>query len=97
MISGKKRAIVKKSIAKKKKTPPTAQQLAQRKQKQSVRRLFETLGFNRVKVDGLEFKFRTRTGELDDVFLYKNVIVIAEYTVGEAASAHVSKKSMLSA
>jgi DGQHR domain-containing protein len=85
----------KKAAGKKKKTPLTVQQLAQRRQKQSVRRLLDVLGFARVKVDGLEFKFRTRTGELDDVFVFENVIVVAEYTVGQATTAHVSKKSVL--
>jgi DGQHR domain-containing protein len=95
MIKKAKSVGVKKRKSLKKRVPPTQQQLAQRKQKQSVRKLYETLGFTRVKVDGREFKFKTRTGELDDLFFFENVVVLVEYTVGQATTSHVTKKSLL--
>lgn len=69
--------------------------LAQRKQQRIVRKFFERLDFKRIKSDGIELKFRGRTGELDDIFVYENIIVVAEYTVGQASSSHVAKKSIL--
>lgn len=80
---------------KKKQTILTPQQLEQRKQKRDVRRLFQRVGFQRLLTVGKEFKFKKRTGELDDVFAYENVLVLAEYTVGSNSTTHILKKKVL--
>ncbi|HEX7803888.1 MAG TPA: DGQHR domain-containing protein [Pseudoxanthomonas sp.] len=72
-----------------------AQFKAKRKQKFSVRSLFGRLGFKRIKSDGTEFVFDGRTGEVDDIFLYENIVVLAEYTISNDPGTHVSKKSIL--
>jgi DGQHR domain-containing protein len=69
--------------------------VAQRKQKYSIRSLFKRLGFQRVRSDGIEFTFKNRTGELDDIFLYENIVILGEYTIGKKGSEHVAKKSLL--
>jgi len=74
---------------------PNPQLILQRKQKASVRGLFKRLGFVRVKSDGNEFKFRGRTGELDDIFVFENIVLLAEYTVGKPDTSHIAKKSLL--
>ncbi|WP_395136018.1 DGQHR domain-containing protein [Rhodanobacter sp. FW102-FHT14D07] len=91
-------ATVKKTKAKKKaknKASIDPQAIAQRRQKYAVRSLFKRLGLQRIKSDGVEFKFKERTGELDDIFIYENVVVLGEYTVGKKGTEHIAKKSLL--
>lgn len=85
----------KRSSKKKPKKVISPQEIQQRKQKLSVRALFSKLGFSRVKTDGKEFKFKGRTGEFDDAFVYQNILVMAEYTVGTSVAEHIAKKSLL--
>lgn len=66
-----------------------------KKQRLSTRAVFKRIGFEWIKSDGIEFTFDGRTGELDDILLYDNVIVVAEYTTGRPDNAHLSKKSIL--
>lgn len=70
-------------------------QLEQRAQKRDVRALFRRCGFDRIKVENLEFSFRGRTGELDDLYVSENLIVLAEYTTVGDASGHLFKKKVL--
>ena len=88
-------AKAKKKTKKKKRQPPNPQVVAQRKQKRLVRSFFANLDFERIKSDGIEFTFKNRTGELDDIFVFENIVVVAEYTIGDATSAHIAKKSIL--
>ncbi len=53
------------------------------------------LGFAHVKADGIEIKVDGRTGELDDIFIYENVLILVEYTTGKPDSAHILKKRPL--
>lgn len=71
------------------------QKLKQLKQKRGIRAFFARIGFERIPSDGIQLRFMNRDGELDDIFLIENVLVIAEYTVGKTGSAHVAKKSIL--
>lgn len=85
----------KKKAKKKKKTAPDLQVLLQRRQRSSIRALFNRLGFLRVNSDGKHFNFKGRTGEFDDVFMFENIMILAEYTVGASGSSHVGPKSIL--
>lgn len=89
---GKKASKASKKSPKKAVTP---QAKAQRAQIRLVRRMFDRLGFNRAAADGKEITFRNRTGEFDDIFLVDNVMVLAEYTVGQTGTSHVAGKSFL--
>lgn len=71
------------------------QKLEQMRQSRSTRAVFQRMGFERIVSDKLEFTFDGRTGEIDDIVLQKNVLLITEYTVGKPDSAHISKKSIL--
>jgi hypothetical protein len=51
------------------------------------------LGFSQIRADGTEIVVDGRTGELDDIFVHENVLVLVEYTIGKPDSAHVLKKS----
>ena len=64
------------------------QKAAQRREKsrdrafiRAHRRIFERAGFTRLQpVDGVHFTYQGIKSELDDIFVFENVIVIAEYT-----------------
>lgn len=71
------------------------QVVEQRAQKKGVRSLFRSCGFERINVEGVEFSFKGRTGELDDLFTYKNIIVVTEFTVVADCSAHLFSKKTL--
>lgn len=87
-----KKSGVKKTAGKKIVSP---QEKEQRRQKACIRALFARMGFDRVKSDGIEFVFKGRTGEVDDVFVIDNIVIVAEYTVGAPSTTHISKKSIL--
>lgn len=81
-----------------KKSKPTAAQIQARKAKASIksfRDLMKKLGFENCKSDGVQFTFKGRTGEIDDIFVYENIIIIAEYTYGKGDSEHLAKKKIL--
>jgi hypothetical protein len=45
--------------------------------------------------DGIEITVDGRTGELDDIFVYENILLLVEYTIGKPDSSHVLKKKPL--
>jgi len=70
----------------------------QRDHKNIIRSIFRNAGFTRViSVSDKEFTFRERTGDIDDIFIYENIIVLAEYTTSSPPkiSTHVFKKKVL--
>lgn len=81
--------------AKKAKKAVDPQVAETRRQKRLSRNLFKRMGFNRIKSDGQQITFQGRTGELDDIFVHENIMVLVEYTVGKETTAHVAKKSIL--
>jgi DGQHR domain-containing protein len=84
-----------KTKAKKAKRTIDPQKLKQLKQKRGMRAFFARIGFKRIPSDGIQLRFMNRDGELDDIFLIENILVLVEYTVGKTGSAHVAKKSIL--
>lgn len=80
---------------KKARQPPSPLVIAQRKQKSQVRGLFKRAGFSRIKSDGIEFTFRDRTGEIDDLFVSENILILTEYTVSNSETEHFAKKKLL--
>ena len=97
MMATMKNRAAKKAANKKarKKKPVDAQLLRKGKQLRTSRQLFERLGFVRIKSEGTQFTFDGRTGEIDDIFVSENVMLLVEYTVGKETTTHVSKKSIL--
>ncbi|WP_082548102.1 DGQHR domain-containing protein [Massilia sp. Root335] len=93
----KKKRIIRK-IATKQKAPLTAEQIHAKEKRfhaRSYTSLFKGLGFSSIHCDGKEFNFKGRTGEIDGLFIYENVILIVEFTVGKSSSAHLLKKKPL--
>ncbi|QKZ15913.1 hypothetical protein [Spirosoma sp. KUDC1026] len=52
---------------------------------------FKNMGFEYLKTDNIKIKFDGLEGELDNVFLFKNIILIVEETI-EKGSDHLKKK-----
>lgn len=69
--------------------------LLRKKQRLSTRAVFKRIGFQWIRSDGIEFNFDGRTGEIDDILLFGNILVIAEYTTGKPDSSHLAKKAIL--
>ena len=86
----------KKAKAKKKLSP---EEKLQRRIQQKLYRDFRTcmseLGFSQIRADGTEIVVDGRTGELDDIFVHENVLLLVEYTIGKPDSAHLLKKKPL--
>ena len=52
----------------------------------------KNIGFEKLSyIDGKEFNYEGRTSELDDIFIFENVILLTEYTIGDP---HLLKKSI---
>jgi DGQHR domain-containing protein len=60
---------------------PIPEELEKRNHRKDIRSVFRNSGFTKVlSVSDKEFTFKGRTGDMDDVFVYENIIVLAEYT-----------------
>lgn len=65
----------------------------QRDQKKEIRDIMKRVGFTRLAgIDGVEFVYKDRKSEIDDIFVCENVIILTEYTVGDP---HILKKSII--
>lgn len=83
----------KKSKVKKLSATEKAQRKEQRDQKNEIITILKNIGFERLPyIDNKEFVFDGRTTEMDDIFIYKNVILITEYTIGSPGT-HLLKKN----
>lgn len=65
------------------------------RQRLSTRAVFQRIGFDWIKSDDIQFTFDDRTGEIDDILVFENLLIIAEYTTGKPDSGHLAKKSIL--
>ena len=66
----------------------------QRLQKKNISTTFTNMGFIHIHgVDGKHFEFKGRTTEMDDMFIYKNLIVLVEYTTDSDPGTHLLKKN----
>src|SRR6267142_5527857 len=83
----------KKRRRKKRKWDP--QKLEQMRQKRKIRGLFTRVGFEQIKANDIQFTFDGRTGEIDDIFRFENVLVLCEYSTGKDITGHVTRKSIL--
>lgn len=91
--------MVKKKQKKKiKRAKPTPQQIEQRAHRRDIRSVFKNIGFQKVNsVSDKEFTYKKYTSDFDDVFVYKNIIVFAEYTLMKSGSlsSHIKPKKLL--
>lgn len=86
-------------MAKRKKArkKPTPEELEKKNHRKEIRWVFRNSGFTKVlSVSDKEFTFKGRTGDIDDVFVYENIIVLAEYTTSTThLSNHLLMKKIL--
>jgi DGQHR domain-containing protein len=80
-----------KKLTKAKKSPPTAAEKAASKLKSdhrsAIRSSFTQAGFHRVSgVSDRQFKYENQQTDLDDIFIYENVVILAEYTCSQTSS-----------
>jgi DGQHR domain-containing protein len=75
--------------------PPDPAVLEKRRFKRLIRTMFTNLGFVHIKTEGKEAQFGHKTGELDAVFLYENVLLLVEETTGASPFDHAKNKRLL--
>ncbi len=96
----------KKNTKPKKSKNLTAEQLAIKKEQarqkrvtkkyeSDIRAIFKNADFKSIPVAKNEFEFKGRTTELDHLFIYENVIVIAEDTQSKDVGTHLLKKKII--
>lgn len=85
-----------KSKAKKQPTVAQLQKKAQKLHENGFHNLFSKMGFSQIKTDGIEITFMGRTGEFDAIYIYKNIILVMEYTIANNdITAHILKKKVI--
>ena len=87
-----------KKVVKKKKSRKklTDQEKEKNSQMREIRNLISKIGFSRVpRIDGKEFVYDGRTSELDDIFYFENVVILAEYTIAKSVGTHLLKKKII--
>jgi len=89
--------VAKKKKKKKKKQSIDQQEKIKRTHFREVRSIFSTCGFNRIRsASDKVFTFDGTTSDLDDVFIYENIVVLSECTAGQNdISGHLKKKKVL--
>lgn len=71
------------------------QKRLERRFRQDTRDVFTLSGFQHLKTEGTEFNFLGRTGEIDNVFFYENVVILCEDTYAKSPGTHLLKKKVL--
>jgi DGQHR domain-containing protein len=69
--------------------------LEQRRFTRTIRTMFTNMGFVHIPSEGKEAKFGKKTGELDSVFLYENVLLVVEDTTNKKPFDHAKNKKLL--
>ena len=71
-------------------------ELLKRRHIKDVRATMENLGFYRIcGVEGKNFCYKSRETELDDIFIYDNLVLLFEYTSDKDVSTHLLKKKVI--
>lgn len=66
----------------------------QKAQQKEITNILKNIGFSKLPyIDGREFQYNGRTTEIDDIFVYENVILIVEYTIIGSPGEHLLKKN----
>ncbi|MBI5674817.1 MAG: DGQHR domain-containing protein [Nitrospirae bacterium] len=77
----------------KKKVPLTPQRKHQIKFHKAILEMFKRMGFEYIRTEGKKVRFDGRESEIDSVFLFKNIILICEETIGKTnATDHLRNK-----
>ncbi|MGS2739304.1 DGQHR domain-containing protein [Sinomicrobium sp. M5D2P17] len=64
-----------------------------RDQRNEISTILKNIGFQRLLyIDGKHFEYDNRKTELDDIFIYENIILLVEYTIGDPKDHLFAKK-----
>lgn len=87
----------KKTSKKRKRVILSEEELQKRAHIRDIRTTMENIGFHRIKgiVEGKSFSYKSRVTELDDIFIYENLVLIVEYTSDKDVSSHLLKKKII--
>lgn len=90
----------KSSKPRKARKPPTPEQLQKREERTYTRRIqtmFKNAGFVHLPTAGIERTFGKKKGELDNVFVYQNVVLVCEDTISSPGNVktHLKNKKLL--
>lgn len=69
--------------------------LQQRRFARSIKSMFLNMGFAHLPTEGREAKFGHKTGELDSVYIYENVLLVVEDTTSSDPFKHAKNKRLL--
>lgn len=85
-----------KKTSKRKKIVLSDAEKIQRSHIKDIRLTMSNIGFDRIKgVEDHNFFFKERETELDDIYVYQNLIILAEYTSSNKPSDHLLKKKVI--
>ena len=87
-------------MVKKKRQPPTPEQLRKREElafSRKIQNTFKNAGFQYLSTNGKHRQFGSKQGELDAVFLYENIILVCEDTISSSSNirSHLLNKKVL--
>lgn len=96
MLTSKKVIMNKKKTSKKKQIVLSDAEKLKRSHMKDIRLTMSNIGFTRIKgIEDNHFFFKDRKTELDDIFVYQNLIIVAEYTSSNTPSDHLLKKKVI--
>lgn len=87
----------KKTLKKTKRLILTEEELQRRGHIRDIRTTMDNIGFHRIRgiIEGKSFLYKSRETELDDIFVYENLVLIVEYTSDKDVSKHLLKKKII--
>lgn len=87
----------KKISPKRRRTTLSEEDLLKRSHIRDIRTTMENIGFHRIAglVEGKSFFYKSRETELDDIFIYENLVLLVEYTSDKDVPGHLLKKKAI--
>src|SRR5580698_9655650 len=82
----------KKKKRKKKKQPLTPLEKSQKKLNKTILEMFRLMGFEYIRTGGKHQTFGGQQGEIDNVFIFENIILLCEETLVTNPGDHLRKK-----
>lgn len=72
------------------------EELQKRSHIKDIRTTMDNIGFHRIEgIEGHHFVYKSRKSELDDIFIYENLMLIVEYTSAKNVSEHLLGKKII--
>jgi DGQHR domain-containing protein len=64
---------------------------------EGIQKIFSLAGFTHIATDKIEIEFETRKSDINNIFIYENIIIMCEETASDAGNVlkHLTKKDLL--